>query len=144
AVINKYYGKMEEWLRSTIKSQHNDLKEMQSLIQLGLNHPATWNHAKIIVADDKRVIAGGHNLWSKDYFGRAPIHDVSGLFEGPAALAARQFCDKLWEHTIHPMSFYNGVFKRGPVIRHRDTDAPPPPPKGKVEMLSLGRLGRGL
>ena len=136
--------RMEEWLVDTI-TKHQTVAAMKSQIQMGLNHPNIFshNHTKIIVADDRRVIAGGHNLWAGDYLGAAPIHDVSGLFEGPAARAARQFCDKLWSLTTHQTNLIDGKFAPLPKLP-RVFNLDPQPPEGNVEMLSLGRLGKGL
>jgi phosphatidylserine/phosphatidylglycerophosphate/cardiolipin synthase-like enzyme len=141
ALISKYYAGMKDWLVNTIKL-HQPIDAMKCPVQMGLNSPGTWNHAKIIVADDKRVITGGHNFWAPDYLGRAPMHDVSGLFEGPVAQAARQFCDKLWGKATHTICLIAG--KDSPLPPPRVVIGDPPPPVGNVEMLSLGRLGKGL
>ncbi|MBM3902859.1 MAG: hypothetical protein FJ379_12365 [Verrucomicrobia bacterium] len=60
----------------------------------GMAH--TWNHAKIIASDGRRVVVGGHNLWSDDYFGFAPVHDLSARIDGAAAADAHRFLDQLW------------------------------------------------
>jgi phosphatidylserine/phosphatidylglycerophosphate/cardiolipin synthase-like enzyme len=101
---------LETWLRKTIERGGQKLSDMKFPIQLALNTPGTWNHTKIIAADDKRVITGGHNLWAADYLAKAPVHDVSGLFEGPAAKAARRFCDKLWVKPANKTLLLNGKF----------------------------------
>jgi phosphatidylserine/phosphatidylglycerophosphate/cardiolipin synthase-like enzyme len=56
----------------------------------------SWNHAKIVAADAKRSVVGGHNLWSYDYFGPAPVTDVSMTLRGPAVASAHSFADLLW------------------------------------------------
>jgi phosphatidylserine/phosphatidylglycerophosphate/cardiolipin synthase-like enzyme len=134
------------WLEKTIElTKTYKMADMKCPIQVAWGKSGSWNHTKIIVADDKKAITGGHNCWDDDYLGTPPTHDVSGVFEGPAAGAARLFCDKLWEHTdrIYSFSLINGVFQKG-------TKAEPPKPilntgtPGGLEMLSLGRLGKGL
>jgi hypothetical protein len=141
ALLGTYYAKMKTWLQDAI-IRCQPIGAMKCPVQIGLNHPNTWNHAKIIAVDDTRVITGGHNFWAGDYLGAAPVHDVSGLFEGPAARAARQFCEKVWHLTTQTISLIDGKFTSVSPIRVIDED--PIPPAGNVEMLSLGRLGRGL
>jgi hypothetical protein len=102
----------QEWLRATI-----DLGKLGCPLFLAHDRSKSWNHTKIIVADDKLAITGGHNFYDKDYLEAAPVHDVSGVFEGPAARAARKFCDKLWTQTSPGLSLIDGVltgYKGGP------------------------------
>lgn len=56
----------------------------------------SWNHAKIVVADGKRVMVGGHNLYSDSYLGSKPVLDLSMVLEGPAAATAARFSSVLW------------------------------------------------
>jgi phosphatidylserine/phosphatidylglycerophosphate/cardiolipin synthase-like enzyme len=56
----------------------------------------SWNHAKIIVIDGREALVGGHNLWSADYLGDDPVHDLSLRLSGPAATSASRFTDALW------------------------------------------------
>jgi hypothetical protein len=62
------------------------------------NHQASpsWNHAKIVAADGRRVILGSHNLWHGDYLSFAPAHDISALIDGQAAGEAHAFLNHLW------------------------------------------------
>jgi phosphatidylserine/phosphatidylglycerophosphate/cardiolipin synthase-like enzyme len=138
-----YPKKMKAWLQATIKLYQDDLKAMKCPVHVALNNPSTWNHAKIIAADDRRVITGGHNFWAGDYLGGAPVHDVSGRFDGPAARGAHRFCDKLWQGATHTIHLINGNWTQSDPARVV-IDDDPVPPAGKVDMLSLGRLGRGL
>ncbi|WP_423601504.1 RICIN domain-containing protein [Roseateles sp. MS654] len=55
----------------------------------------SWNHSKIISADGKRAIVGGHNLFSEHYLDRAPVHDISVHVGGRAAEAAEAFATNL-------------------------------------------------
>ncbi|MFY9820215.1 MAG: phospholipase D-like domain-containing protein [Thermoanaerobaculia bacterium] len=58
----------------------------------------TWNHSKIVAADGKEAIVGGHNLWPLDYLGAQPVHDVSMRVQGPAAAGAQRFLDLMWKN----------------------------------------------
>lgn len=58
----------------------------------------SWNHAKIVSADGKRMMTGGHNLSSKAYLGEFPVFDISMLTEGQAAYAAQIYLDYLWKY----------------------------------------------
>jgi phosphatidylserine/phosphatidylglycerophosphate/cardiolipin synthase-like enzyme len=103
---------------------------------------ASWTHAKIIAADGRAAIVGGHNLWDGDYLKGHPVHDVSGLIEGPAVTGAHRFLDEVWRTSVH-----------GAVISYRagkpGREAPPATPPlptdnvaGRNErMLALGRMG---
>jgi phosphatidylserine/phosphatidylglycerophosphate/cardiolipin synthase-like enzyme len=144
--VGKLMENERTWLEETIERTKKYKRiHMRSSIQVAWGGSGSWNHTKIIVADDKIAITGGHNFWDDDYFGAPPTHDVSGIFEGPAAKAARLFCDKLWENRDRKYSFslINGNFSDG------TKDEPPKPilnagTPGHLEMLSLGRLGKGL
>jgi phosphatidylserine/phosphatidylglycerophosphate/cardiolipin synthase-like enzyme len=75
--------------------------------------------------------------------GPAPVHDVSGRFEGPAAQGAHQFCQKLWETATNKIHLIDGNF----TTSEPNTPSPkmiPASPVGGAEMLSLGRLGTGV
>lgn len=67
-----------------------------SLAAMTAKDLVSWNHAKIVVADGKRVIVGGHNLYSDQYLGGKPVLDLSMLLEGPAAATAARFNAVLW------------------------------------------------
>lgn len=55
-----------------------------------------WNHAKIIAADGKYALVGGHNLWPHNYADYPPVHDISLFVCGEAAHSAQKFADMLW------------------------------------------------
>lgn len=128
---------------------------LKGLIPAGLsaymatNHPATasWNHSKIVAADGKAAIVGGHNLWNSAYMSFAPIHDVSALIEGPAAATAHGFCDLLWSQRGSPLAYVHftqdKVTHELPPMSTRSL-LPPAAPVGKVPMMALGRLGAGI
>jgi phosphatidylserine/phosphatidylglycerophosphate/cardiolipin synthase-like enzyme len=113
----------------------------------------SWNHAKIVAADGREAIVGGHNLWHADYLGFAPVHDLSARVTGPAAGQAHVFLDLLWDWagrqlaapsesgSIHAIRWFGG----------RLEPAGPPPPvavpaaaAGSIPALAVGRLGTGV
>ncbi len=113
----------------------------------------SWNHAKIIAADGRRAIVGGHNLWHEDYLSFAPVHDVSALVEGRAAGEAHTFLDTLWNWVGGQLTSPNGDAKVSAIRSSagRMEAAPPPPlvalppaPAGRIPALALGRLGIGV
>jgi phosphatidylserine/phosphatidylglycerophosphate/cardiolipin synthase-like enzyme len=135
----------KRWLQQTIElSKKYKMADMKCPLQFAHGKSVSWNHTKIIVADDKIAITGGHNFWDDDYLGAAPVHDVSGVFEGPAARAARYFCDKLWTSTDGSFSLIDGVLKDKAAPSKRQIPEPNAGMPGGLEMLSLGRLGAGL
>jgi phosphatidylserine/phosphatidylglycerophosphate/cardiolipin synthase-like enzyme len=114
----------------------------------------SWNHAKLVVADGRRAISGGHNLWSDDYTQFAPVHDVSFQFAGPAAKAAENFLNNMWRR-----GWYDPEAPRDntpPLFwcRQRTADGTrwsdrvlldnSPVDAGTVPMLSLARAGINL
>jgi phosphatidylserine/phosphatidylglycerophosphate/cardiolipin synthase-like enzyme len=113
----------------------------------------SWNHAKIVAADGRETIVGGHNLWHADYLGFAPVHDLSMRVTGPVAGEAHAFLDLLWDWagrqlaapseigSIHAVRWAGG----------RLEPASPPPsvalsaqPSGSIPALAIGRLGTGV
>ena len=113
----------------------------------------SWNHAKIIAADGREAIVGGHNLWHADYLGFAPVHDLSMRVTGPAAGESHAFLDLLWDWagrqlatpseigSIHAVRWAGGSLE----------PAGPPPsvalaaqPSGSISALAIGRLGTGV
>ncbi|MEY3288175.1 MAG: hypothetical protein RLZZ419_417 [Pseudomonadota bacterium] len=55
-----------------------------------------WNHAKIITADGRYALVGGHNLWPHNYADYPPVHDISLFIRGDGAVAAQSFTNFLW------------------------------------------------
>jgi hypothetical protein len=104
---------------------------------------SSWNHSKIIAADGKACIVGGHNMWSTSYMSFAPINDVSAKFEGSGAIAAHQFCNKLWTKPFDSIKWHKHKYKSanhsGPVFNNFPNYTP-----GTTRTLALGRLGAGL
>ena len=113
----------------------------------------SWNHAKIVAADGREAIVGGHNLWHADYLGFAPVHDLSARVTGAAAGEAHAFLDLLWGWvgrqratpseigSLHAVRWAGG---------HIEPAGPPPPvavpapPAGAIPALVVGRLGTGV
>jgi phosphatidylserine/phosphatidylglycerophosphate/cardiolipin synthase-like enzyme len=136
------------WLDATLKMSGASGNEVSFTVQIGCckQSPESWNHAKVIAADGRRAVVGGHNLWAVDYLGDHPIHDVSGLIEGQVVTCAHNFSDKLWTDpsAIPEVAVLkNGSYHYGTQER-RPTGFPPPPTGGTTRMLALGRLGYGL
>lgn len=114
---------------------------------------SSWNHAKIVAADGRSCIVGGHNLWSGDYFAGGPVHDLSALLTGHGALETHLYLDRLWEwvtNNLHnapeaPRAFAvgweSGVITEGstpsPVVLDAGSG-------GRVPALALARYGYGV
>lgn len=119
----------------------------------------SWNHAKIIAADGRRGIVGGHNLWHDDYLSFAPVHDVSAFVEGEGVGEAHRFLDVLWgfvaaqaehpsEHALcHAVCWSGGdvavVTSPSPPVLSPSA-AMPPARRGGIPAIAVGRLGVGV
>lgn len=57
----------------------------------------TWNHSKIIAVDGKKAIVGGENLWTDNYLGPEPVHDLNVMVEGDTVFYLHQFVDVIWK-----------------------------------------------
>jgi phosphatidylserine/phosphatidylglycerophosphate/cardiolipin synthase-like enzyme len=116
--------------------------------------PWSWNHGKIVMIDNREVIAGGHNQYSDDYCRYAPVHDCSIHIEGPIADAARRFLNLQWQAVayysrgtaISPHRYYSRL-----QINNRSyRNALPTVLAGQTygiantSMLALAKLGSGL
>jgi len=60
------------------------------------DHFTSWNHAKVLAVDGKTVIEGGHNLHDEIYLRERPVFDLSMKLNGPAAITAHRFANRLW------------------------------------------------
>ena len=56
----------------------------------------SWNHGKIIAVDGTYLITGGTNLYSEHYLHSDPVHDLSMVVTGGAALTAHRYANALW------------------------------------------------
>ena len=132
-----------DWLSETIQMANTPIN-FPIYFNIVQNTPFSWNHSKMIVADDRRAITGGHNFWDADYMVNG-VHDVSGLYEGPAARSARLFADKLWS-SKSLLCVCASQGKTTAVLPSKARHPVPIPSTGAVgalETLSLGKLGLG-
>ena len=138
---------LNKWIQDTLRLTMKP-SDFRGEIHIATNHtsntPPSWNHSKII-AGDGRAIVGGHNLWHGDYLDFAPVYDVSGLIEGPAANSAHRFCNKLWTEPFDVVRWGPGDTYQH-IARHSAPAAnlPSMTRRGSVRALALGRLGSGI
>ena len=113
----------------------------------------SWNHAKIVAADGRRVIVGGHNLWTPDYLVTEPVHDISMVVEGPAAHDAHRFADALWRSVckLPREDGVNATFMSlgaasgdGATCPSRIALPGPDDGTGGIPILAVGRLASGV
>lgn len=105
----------------------------------------SWNHAKIIIADKKHMIQGGHNLWGDPYLITRPVSDLSMEVTGPVVSAAQDFVEALWtensklKSTLLLLGAYFGSLPDRNVV----ITTPPLPgsDQGSIPMIAVGRLG---
>jgi len=71
----------------------------------------SWNHSKIIAVDGKKLVTGGHNMWTDHYLTAAPIHDLSMLVTGTVADDAHYFLNELWDTTCENY-YFTGLTRR--------------------------------
>ena len=97
----------------------------------------SWNHAKLIIADQKIVLQGGHNLWDPDYIGLRPVSDMSMIGTGAGVVASEKFVDLLWSFVqgaaVHP--------SQGKVSKPFADAVVPQRQPGELSVLAVGRLG---
>ncbi|MEU5881787.1 hypothetical protein [Spirillospora sp. NPDC047279] len=137
------------------------MKTMTVLVgRLAPRYGFTWNHAKIVAADGRMALVGGHNLWDSAYGTYPPVHDISVQVFGDAAAHARLFADFLWKNggtilsvwkvsetcTMTPLPFDSGrekVTLDRPPPATGDKAIKAPTGGGFVEgrVLTLGRGG---
>ena len=113
----------------------------------------SWNHAKIVAADGRGAIVGGHNLWHDDYLAFAPVHDLSARFTGLAAHEAHAFLDRLWTWVARERArpsdigsmtlsgWFRGRVGAGDVVASVPLSSGVP---GPIPVLAVGRLGTGV
>jgi phosphatidylserine/phosphatidylglycerophosphate/cardiolipin synthase-like enzyme len=106
---------------------------------------ASWDHAKIVSADGATAIVGGHNMWTKHYLEKNPVHDISMKVHGSAAAHASHFANELWAFTCHRTGFvgYANVsdFPAGASGCSEPFAMKPPAGSGSTKIVSVGRLG---
>ena len=107
------------------------------------NGVMSWNHSKIIAADGKLAVVGGHNMHTADYQLKDPVSDLSMRLTGPAAAAAHHYANEIWDAacargTLHGsgmVSLPSGL----PCPPHFEADASDGP--GGATVISAGRIG---
>lgn len=101
---------------------------------------ASWSHAKMIVADGREALVGGHNWWVGDYNRDNPVHDVSMRLRGPAARHAEAYFDRLWSYAVTSGRF---ATRGGPggVAHGARTGSPAAQPGTGVRVITVGAPG---
>ena len=119
------------------------------------NLPPSWNHSKIVAADGKVAIVGGHNLWGAHYLGKNPVNDVSIRVSGSAAAAAHRFADEQWRYTcdartiitrqtwsVRLFSLSAGKVTEDCPTSFADAKVPATTGTGNTPVVALGRLAQ--
>jgi phosphatidylserine/phosphatidylglycerophosphate/cardiolipin synthase-like enzyme len=110
----------------------------------------SWSHAKIIAADGRVALVGGHNMWTRDYLMNAPVHDISMVLRGSAVADTDHFLDELWAFTCARKGTSRSNAYR---FDHPWTDdgclphlTVPPPRRGPghITVMSIARLAAGI
>lgn len=116
------------------------------------NLPPSWNHSKIVAADGKLAIVGGHNLWDAHYLQKNLVHDISMKLRGPAAVDAHFFAEEQWKYTCSTMNTVycttGSVCAYGYVAGLTINQCPPalvaaqlsPDKPGDTRVIGMGRL----
>lgn len=140
-----------------IDAQGGDVKRLRIDLGWVSNHTQpTWNHAKIIVADQNTVLEGGHNPWDEDYLSDTPIFDLSMEMSGPVGNGVSRYISQLWDkadllaiydfrrdkeypaNDPHGLKHLLKFEHRNDLIRVSNLEAKT---KGTVPVIGLGRLG---
>jgi len=117
----------------------------------------SWNHAKIIAIDGKRLWTGGHNFWDRHYLKSNPTNDLSILMDGNVALDAHRYANAQWGYIVKKQSTAWGKFvdrhvsdsldvprvARVTVSEWPESSAAEFPPFYTIKKLRSGRLSRG-
>lgn len=126
----------------------NDIKMRMNLAYLSFG--PSWNHSKIVLADEARLIQGGHNLWADAYNNDTPVSDLSMETSGPIAKSTQAFVNSLWsrvatEGTAGNWNFaYGELPNRGRVSKANYAIENPNlqgSDSGNIPMIALGRMG---
>jgi len=106
---------------------------------------SSWDHAKIVSVDGAQAIVGGHNMWTKHYLDKNPVHDISMRVKGSAAAQASHFANELWSYTCGGAGFggWTSVsnFPKGTQGCSEPFALPARQAGGKARIVSEGRLG---
>ncbi|HET9240699.1 MAG TPA: hypothetical protein VFO10_25775 [Oligoflexus sp.] len=94
----------------------------------------SWNHSKIIIADQKRVLSGGHNLWDADYLSEKPVFDLSMEVYGPVGQDTQKFVNTLWSKVGKGFASY-------PFRKDRLNIVPKSDAASGLPVIGVGRMG---
>jgi phosphatidylserine/phosphatidylglycerophosphate/cardiolipin synthase-like enzyme len=116
--------------------------------------PQSWNHSKMVAADGKVAIVGGHNLWTQHYLEKDPVNDLSIEVHGSAAADAERFANILWKYTCDNMSWATWLtwsvwinqYENGSITSHCPAQfaLPTTPGPATGTIITVGRLGTGI
>lgn len=82
----------------SITAQLDPAQAMTIYVTVMSSSFASWNHAKIVAADGRYALSGGHNMWGPDYLGQDPVFDVSMRLQGTAARHAQDYANNMWDY----------------------------------------------
>jgi hypothetical protein len=94
----------------------------------------SWNHSKIIIADQKLIVQGGHNLWDADYLSERPVFDLTMEASGAVAAESTKYINALW-------SKVGRGFASAPTAGDRLTIVAKVTEPNGMKVASVGRLG---
>jgi phosphatidylserine/phosphatidylglycerophosphate/cardiolipin synthase-like enzyme len=108
----------------------------------------SWNHAKIVAADGRIALVGGHNMWTRDYLLNTPVHDLSMSLRGGAVRSAHRFLDTLWGFICAgkgaALVFDYRADSAAPACVSTMALPPPRPGPGHTRVASVARLATGV
>ncbi|MBC7661582.1 MAG: hypothetical protein H7249_17940 [Chitinophagaceae bacterium] len=95
----------------------------------------TYNHTKIVLADGKRAMEGGHNLLDAHYLSTETIFDLSMEFRGPGVAKARDFLNVLWDDIGDRYHSFPKDAPRIPNFSLQSSNS------GDTNTITVGRMG---
>lgn len=84
----------------TITRDVDKSNKLEIYVAVFSSYFTSWNHAKIVAADGKNALVGGHNVWDAHYLGVNPVFDVSMKISGSTVLHAHDYVDGMWKFLI--------------------------------------------
>ena len=78
----------------------NKNNKLEIYVAVFSSYFTSWNHAKIVAADGRNALVGGHNVWDAHYLGVNPVFDVSMKISGSSVLHAHDYVDGMWQFLI--------------------------------------------
>ena len=144
-------GNQSEYLSDLIVPLRSISKgKLEIYVAAQRTNDLSWNHAKMVAVDGRRVLLGGENLWDGDYLESEPVHDLNVKLEGSTVFHMHRFADTIWHSVCGYTSPWPGLpdwrsvhWKSG----MRDIDvkcldksfAKPVPGTGNISVLGAGR-----